>query len=174
MKHVLFVVVVVSSVFALTITAWSKGLTLKIEIRGDHLTSPIEITNPNVVSRFNIWNGPGVRVNNVSVHMDPSHQAGGFIDWPKGAVLERPAELHHYEVSFHIKGRRPPHNRYLVVYEFEPSKDGGYIFLPGRGDAHYRANIFLIDHGIEGNWFFSSSAWEGLVRPIIENQLRSR
>src|SRR5262249_40183213 len=31
-----------------------------------------------------------------------------------------------------------------------------------------RTNTFLIRHGVEGNWFCSSSAWEKLMRPLIE------
>ena len=33
--------------FALPATRWSKGQTVKIVVRGDHLASPIEITDPN-------------------------------------------------------------------------------------------------------------------------------
>lgn len=170
MKRVLFAVAALVAVFALPVTAWSKGQTVKIEIRGDHLASPIEITAPNIVKSFNIWNGPGVRINNEPVHMDPNRQAGAFIDWPRGMVSERPAGLRRYEVSFHIEGRPPPHDRYVVVYEFDPSTEGGYIYLPGRDDEHVRTNTFLISHGVEGNWFCSSSKWEKLVRPLVEKK----
>ena len=47
-------------------TAWSKGATVKIEIEGNNLASPIEITDPNMVGQFNIWNGPGVGTRNAN------------------------------------------------------------------------------------------------------------
>jgi hypothetical protein len=172
MKRVLFVAAAFVMGFAFPATTWSKGRTVKIEVRGDHLTSPIEITDPSVLKSFNIWNGPGVRINNEPVHMDPNKQAGAFIDWPKGMISERPGGLQRCEVLFYIEGRQPPHNRYIVLYEFDLSMENGYIYLPGRGDESGRTNTFLISHGVEGNWFRSSNAWEKLVRPIVEKRSR--
>jgi hypothetical protein len=174
MKRILIVVAVAFLIgFAYPPSIWSKGRTVKIEVQGGPPLSPIEITDPSIVKNFNIWNGPGVLINDSPVHMDPNKQAGAFIDWPKGRILERPTGLRRYQIVFHISGRLPPHNRYLVLYEFDPSNEGGYIYLPGRGDVNYRANTSLIVHDVEGNWFRSSSAWEKILRPFVETQLRS-
>jgi hypothetical protein len=61
------------------------------------------------------------------------------------------------------------HRRYVVTYEYDPSTEGGYIYLPGRLDGDdYKRNVFSISHGLEGKWFHSSAAWERLVRPLID------
>ncbi len=68
------------------------------------------------------------------------------------------------------------HSRYVVSYAYDPAKKGGYIYLLGPKDGEdYRRNIssigHSIDHPVEGNWFYSSAAWERLVRPLIEKAL---
>jgi hypothetical protein len=32
----------------------------------------------------------------------------------------------------------------------------------------YQRNVFSIVHGVEGNWFYASPAWERSVRPLIQ------
>ncbi len=53
-------VVVSLLILTITVTAWSKGEIIKIEIEGNNLSSPIEITDPDIVRQFSIWTGPGV------------------------------------------------------------------------------------------------------------------
>jgi len=53
-------VVVSLLILSITVTAWSKGEIIKIEIEGNNLSSPIEITDPHIVRQFSIWTGPGV------------------------------------------------------------------------------------------------------------------
>jgi hypothetical protein len=148
-------------------TVAAKGQTTRIEIRRDLFVSPIVITDPSVVKSFNIWNGPGVRVNGEPVHMNPNQQSGAFIDWPRGEVLERPQALQRYEVAFHVECRSAPNDRYIVIYEFDPKAKDGYIYLPGKGDKQFNSNRFLIYHGVEGRWFHSSAEWEKRIRPLI-------
>lgn len=166
--------VVCLAILAIPITGWSKGETQKIEIKGDDLNSPIEITDPNIVSSFNIWNGPGVStrgpdgVPHPPAYLNPNKTAGRFIDWPKGTVEQRPDGLKSYEVKFHIAGRESETGvigTYQVIYRFNPSVPQGYMYLPtGRERS---ANTGLIAHGVEGAWFYASASWEELVRPII-------
>jgi hypothetical protein len=148
-------------------TVLAKGRTARIEIRSDLFVSPIVITDPSVVKSFNIWNGPGVRINGEPVHMNPNQQSGAFIDWPRGEVLARPQAMQRYEIALHVEGRSPPNDRYIVVYEFDPKAKDGYIYLPGRGDERVKSNTFLISHGVEGKWFHSSAEWERRIRPLI-------
>src|SRR5262245_16593881 len=153
----------------LSATVLAKGQTTGIEIRSDLFGSPLKITDPSIVRSFNIWNGPGVRINGEPVHMDPKQQAGAFIDWPRGEVVTRPQGLQRYEVEFHDEARLPLNNRYIVMYEFDPKAEDGYIYLPGRDDAQGKSNTFLIYHGVEGKWFHSSAEWERQIRPLIVN-----
>ncbi len=53
-------VVVSLLILTIPVTAWSKGEIIKIEIEGNNLSSPIEITDPDIVRQFSIWTGPGV------------------------------------------------------------------------------------------------------------------
>ena len=53
-------VVVSLLILTIPVTTWSKGEIIKIEIEGDNLSSPIEITDPDIVRQFSIWTGPGV------------------------------------------------------------------------------------------------------------------
>ncbi len=46
------------AILTLPAVAWPKGETTQIEIEGGDLASPIEITDPAIVSKFSIWNGP--------------------------------------------------------------------------------------------------------------------
>jgi hypothetical protein len=155
--------------------ASAKGRTVAIEIKGATLTMPITISDADIVSRFNIWNGPGVRVNGQPDHLNPDKEFGRFIDWPKGTVGERRTGVQRYEVTFRIEtegARNDAATKYLVLYEFDPTAAGGYIYLPRANDRSVAggapANGGLIYHGVEGNWFNSTDAWERLVRPVIE------
>ncbi len=162
------------AILALPILAWSKGETIQIDIDGSGLASPIEITDSAIVSKFSIWNGPGVSTSTYGVpdppaYLDPNRPAGRFIDWPEGIVETRPEDLDRYQITFQIASRaNAPHSiqSYRVMYEIGPDSDHGYIYLPDFSDPNYRNG--LIYHGVEGNWFYSSASWEALVRPIIE------
>ena len=138
--------------------ASAKARTVGIDIAGPSLRSPVEIKDPRVVSEFSIWTGPGVTGNG----QPADSQDGMFIDWRKGAAPERPAGLSEFTVTFHLDVPRGSRGKYTVVYAFNPASPGGYIFLPRSS-----ANTSLIVHGIEGNWFHSSDAWEKLIRPAV-------
>jgi hypothetical protein len=153
--------------------ASAKAKTQRIEITGPGLSSPLQITAPEIVQSFDIWNGPGVTVNGEPVHLDPARQRGYFIDWPRGMANDRPIGMQHFTVTFHLDAARAPpesSSRYVVFYEFEPSATGGYIYLPLRKDIQPHSNAAIIVHGVEGNWFYSSAAWEKLIRAAISQQ----
>jgi hypothetical protein len=165
------------AILALPILAWSKGETIQIDIDGSDLASPIEITDPAITSKFNIWNGPGVSTSSYGVpnppaYLDPNQPTGRFIDRPEGIVETRSESLDRYQITFQISSRgNAPHSiqSYRVMYEIGPDSNHGYIYLPDFSDPNYRNG--LIYYGVEGNWFYSSASWEALVRPIIESSI---
>lgn len=168
-------VVIFLALLTLPAVAWPKGETTRIEIAGGDLASPIEINDPAIVSKFSIWNGPGVStsgpdgVPHPPAYLDPNRSAGRFIDWPKGIVKERPASLRRYQVTFQIAGpvnSEGSFENYRFLYEFGPHSELGFMYLPDFSDVELRNG--LIYHGVEGNWFYSSESWETLVRPVIE------
>jgi hypothetical protein len=73
MQRALITVTALVLIVALPALTWAKGLTMKIQVRSIHLATPLEITDLSIVRSFNIWNGPGVRVNNRAVYLDPDH-----------------------------------------------------------------------------------------------------
>ena len=109
-------------------TASAKGRTIAIEIKGATLMTPITISDADIVSRFNVWNGPGVRVNGQPDYLDPDKESGRFIDWPKGTVGEHRTGLQRYEVTFRVEteeARNDAATKYVVLYEFDPQPRAG-------------------------------------------------
>jgi hypothetical protein len=149
---------------------FAKGRTVKITIRGAALTAPIESTD-EALDCFGVWEGPGVAINGTP-------QTKGFIiDWPKGVVAERRNGLQRHEVSFYTGCKmnewgcrtEKPSLAYVVYYEYDPSSEQGYVYLPGKIDEWYQLNTCSIFRGgLEGNWFFATSEWQKFVRPLIE------
>jgi hypothetical protein len=168
-RTLLVVTLVLVSAFA-----WSKSQTIRLEIVGPGLIKPLEITDRALLDHFSIWNGPGVRVTDRPVHLEPGNreQIGAFIDWSRGTVPQQPYGSALYTVTFHQGGRERMHDwhrRYMITYAYDPSSENGYIYLPGPKDGEvYERNVFSIVHGIEGNWFYASPAWERSVRPLIQ------
>jgi hypothetical protein len=96
-------------------------------------------------------------------------QTEGFIiDWPRGAAADHPSGLQQYEVAFYAK-LDEVRLVYVVSYDFSPSFEQGYIYLPGRHDKWFNLNCGTICHGngFEGNWFRATKAWDSAARSLI-------
>jgi hypothetical protein len=103
--------------------------------------------------------------------MTSSNDSEGLnVNWSRG-IAHPPSGLENYIVSFVTT--RPVRNTYVVHYEVDPSTKQGYVYIPGKNDAGYRDNVSLIYHGIEGNWFYASKAWQTLADPLILKTLRT-
>lgn len=153
--------------FSATILVFAKGTTTRITIAGAGLQSPIEINDPKILENFNVWSGPGTRVNGVE------GKEGFIVDWNSGVVTERPLGLREFEVSFYV---RYAHRRfadqtdqlaYVVLYSVDPVSGQGYVYLPGRGHAHYVLNTRSILRGREGNWLRATAAWQSVVKNVL-------
>jgi hypothetical protein len=155
------------------LSLFAKGRTIKITIHGSGLTSPLEITDPEL-EQFGIWAGPGVFRNGIE------ESEGFIINWSKGIVAELPTGLQDYEVEFYSGCRMTefgcrsskPSLAYVVSYDYDPSTQEGFVYLPD--DQAFRSNRMwyahgriLHGHGFEGNWLYATSAWENFVRPLI-------
>ncbi len=138
-----------------------KGDVVRIIISRKTLAAPIEITDPAIVSHFNVWSGPGTSSNEAKALN---------VDWSRG-VANPPNELENYEVSF-VTSRSDP-STYVVRYAVDPATKIGYVYIPGKSDAGYADNVFLIYRGIEGKWFYASRDWQRLADPLISKARRS-
>jgi hypothetical protein len=156
-------------VFSATILVFAKGTTTRVTIAGAGLQAPIEINDPKIVGNFNIWSGPGTRVNGVE------GTEGFIVDWTSGIVTERPPGLREFEVSFYVRyANRRFENQtdqlaYVVLYSVDPVTGQGYVYLPGRGDAHYVLNTRAILRGREGKWFRATAGWQSVVKNVLPN-----
>jgi len=144
--------------------ALAKGPIVEIEITGDGIDAPLRVTDAGIVGNFSIWNGPGVSTSTAGVANSPAHletgvNDGRFIDWPRGVVAQRPADLQRFEVTFRLATPGTA-SEYVVAYEIDRSSGQGYIYLP-------RWTNDLIWHGIEGRWLYASRKWDDLVMPLI-------
>ena len=167
MKRAFSACVCLALVFSATILVFAKGTTTKVTIAGAGLRSPVEITDPKIVENFNVWSGPGTRVNGVE------GKEGFIVDWASGVVTERPNASRAFEVSFYVRyanrrtGDQPEQLAYVVLYAVDSATGQGYVYLPGRGDTHYVLNTRAILRRREGNWFRATAAWESVVKNAL-------
>ena len=138
----------VATVVALVSNVSAKGPTVRLEIAGGGLTSPITITDPGVLTSSNVFGdqflGPIVE----STSVDPA--------WTR------------YIVSFFVE---PPgwmhqgvQKKYVVYYAKHPRTGEGFVYLPAPGEEWYRLNVStILRNGLEGNWLHASSAWAKAV-----------
>ena len=59
MKRIVSVAFCLLVIFSATALVFAKGATIKITITGAGLQSPVEISDPEVLKKFNVWSGPG-------------------------------------------------------------------------------------------------------------------
>jgi hypothetical protein len=162
MREIFAALAVIPALLMVPAQLTAKGDTVRITIKGGDLAGPIEITDSDVVRRFHVWTGPGT---------GSSEAPGLIVDWPRG-VAEPPKNLPVYEIAF-LPTRRNP-GTYVVLYLIDPSTNEGFVYLPGKTDAGYADNVWLIAHGVEGNWFHAWSAWEKLAHPLIDKTRTSK
>jgi hypothetical protein len=150
---------------AIPVSLSAKGKTARITIQGADLKSAIEITDPKILAKFNVWDGPGT----FSTQPGFNASAPSFvIDWSQGR-MSPPKGLPPYEVSFYADfGDKEEKRVYVVSHEYDPSSRQGYVYLPGKGERWYQLNAGSIFRGVEGNWFSAWSSWEDVARPLIE------
>ncbi len=108
-------------------------MAIRMVITAPSLPVPIEITDARLLNGFVVWSGPGVKVNG-------QEQSRGFIiDWPAGVVVERPAGLPQYEVSFYVTHANrlstSQQERLAYVVTHEPDPRGGEDTSTGRAEA---------------------------------------
>src|SRR5215831_16326665 len=88
---------VIAIVTIAPIPSSAKGDTVRITISGGNLSAPIQITDPAVVSRYQVWSGPGTS----------SYETQSLnIDWSR-RLTEPPKGLQIYEVSFVTTRQNP-------------------------------------------------------------------
>ncbi len=143
----------------------AKGMTTRIVITGAQLGAPIELRDRGVVAAFNVWSGPGTRMNGVEA-ID-----GFIVDWRSGAVEPTVSNLWQFEISFYADENSFGSSRpvYVVSYGLNPLSGDGYVYIPGRGDPRWGANVRSIFRGskYEGHWFRATAGWQNVMRTHV-------
>lgn len=142
-----------------------KAPTVRITVTSPDRSEPINITHSGV-GEFNIWQGPGVRINGVP-------QTTGFIvDWENGPTPEPSERLRRDRIAFYTGCKRSesdscnteePQLSYVVLSVQDPATGRVFIYLPGPHDAWYRVNTRSILRGVEGHWFAASAEWQKFI-----------
>jgi hypothetical protein len=153
--RVVFAALTTIAVTVIAPAAFAKGDTVRITITGGDLRALIEFTDPAVMRQYNVWAGKGTS-------SGEPHSVN--IDWTQG-IAEPLKGVPVYDVSFLTTRTNP--GTYLVRYAIDPATNRGYVYLPGKTDAGYRDNVFLIYRAVEGNWFHAWDEWEKLANPLI-------
>ena len=165
MKNLIRTVLFLTLVFVFTPPVLAKGVTVKITVSNAGLEAHLAITDPGVVGKFSIWTGPNSRWRTKGGEWQTDY-SGAFVDFPAGTVESTPEDLLRFDVEFFVAAmpeQSPIEETYKMRYAMEPSRAGGYVYLPS-------GNPFIY-HGVEGHWFHSTQAWENLVRPLIQQAL---
>jgi hypothetical protein len=134
-------------VTAVLVPALAKAPTALITVSGGELTRPLQVSDPDLLRRFNPW-------------------GGGFIDSPPARASAPSGFIEPYEVILHVKfSERDVRAKYVFYYR--PGRDGqrGYIYLPRAGEKGYSTNARTMVR--EPGWFYASQEWESQIRPLI-------
>ena len=117
MKKALFALSLAVSVASLCLpqAASAKADTFKMTISGGGLTSPVEITDPQILALSNVWYGQ-------------------FLDATRTPESKPPRGLLAVEVSFFMKiAENDIRKNYVVFYYPNSPGEQGYIYLPSKG-----------------------------------------
>ena len=133
------------------------GPVFAIELRGDGLEQPIELTEPSILEKLSPWVGPGTQM---ADFMRPDGSEKSIANWGAGVVTDHPAGLQRIEVKFRVGWSRESTDAFWVLYEKDPGSSTGYIYHP---TANY-----IVAHVSKGAWRHASDRWNEIIGPIIE------
>lgn len=133
------------------------GPVFAIELRGDGLEQPIEVTEPSVLEKLSPWVGPGTKM---ADFMRPDGSEKSVANWDAGVVTDHPAGLQRIEVKFRVGWSRESTDAFWVLYEKGAGSSTGYIYHP-------MAN-YIVAHVSEGAWRYATDRRNEIIGPIIE------
>lgn len=133
------------------ISVYAKGPANMITIAGPELEEPLEITDQDILNRFDPWSGQFIGTS-------------GALEWPPDMGLREP-----YLVFFHVEdnqGEMIP--RYIFYYYPDPAGGLGTIYLPGSGEPYYRINVgTIIRDEVDGRWFKAMPTWDTTFQELM-------
>lgn len=138
------------AMLAVTKPVIAKGSVDKITIEGPGLAGSFEITDSEILSRYDPWGGQFIGT-------------GGPLVGPPPHVKEP------YLVKFYLENQRGDLTlRYMFYYYFNPTGRTGYIYLPGPGEPYYPVNAGTIIRGkSDGQWFKAMPGWDDVMADVV-------
>jgi hypothetical protein len=135
----------------LAVPVLAKGSVGKITIESPDLADPVEITDRDIVLRFNPW-------------------AAQFIG--RVGPFSRPPEVGQqapYQVYFYLEnGYGQLELSYMLYYYPQPAGTRGYIYMPGKGEPYYPVNVrTILREESDGRWHQSTPVWEDAFEKIL-------
>lgn len=127
----------------------AKAPTVRISVDGGGLTSPIDITDGELLDRTSAWGSE-------------------FLDRSNSPLKRAPAADDTYEVSLYSQFA-DNHIRKTCVFYYRPgtSAGAGAIYLPGSGVLSILNFGTVIREGLDGNWSHANPTWEALLKARI-------
>lgn len=145
-----FPLLLLLALLALVTPAMAKGPVDKITVEGPELTKPIEITDSEILSRFDPWGGQFIGT-------------GGPLAGPPSNIKEP------YLVKFYLEDQQDNLVlRYMFYYYFNATGTTGYIYLPGPGEPYYKTNTGTIIRGkSDGQWHMAIPGWDDVMENVV-------
>jgi hypothetical protein len=142
------------AVLILAAPVLAKGSAELITIQGPGLEEPYEITDSEVLSRFNPWAAQFIG-------------DAGPLGTPPDVGDQTP-----YEVSFYFGDNKGGLDLgYVFYYYTDPNEGQGFIYLPGKDEPYYRVNNSTILRGRQdGTWYQATPAWDAAALELLQNQ----
>jgi hypothetical protein len=138
----------------LPLLARGNAVTVRLEVSGPTLPTPVHVTNRDLLEISNVYGGQ-------------------FLGRPADRVR---AGLPRYVVVLVVEPRTPlpalaptgVYKHYTFQYALDRQSGEGFVYLPGRGEDGYRGNIGLIIRDEQdGRWHHASEAWAALLNPYL-------
>jgi len=150
--------------FTATLLVFGQRVISRITLSAPGLAA--EIVDAKARDDFRFGSGPG----NFNFGT-PSWQPKSWIveDWAH-PVAEPAQALPRVRATFSIDRGRGA-REYVVSYVYDPVAKQGFVYLPGKGEPFYDANVSLLYRGeqFEGHWFHATPEWTMAAQAAIEN-----
>jgi hypothetical protein len=137
------------AVLAASIGLDAKGTTVRLTLTGPGIAAPIEIVDPAILDRSNVWEG-------------------GFLGETVAAAPQVKAPA--YTVRFDVQPPRnlPVKTAYAVSVARDARTGALWLYLPGRGEAGYGLNAgTILRDGQDGRWHRPSPAWASALAKYL-------
>lgn len=152
MKRTIRYSLLLLALLTLTLPATAKGPVDMITITGPGIDEPIEITDPEILSRFDPWAGQFLGT-------------GGPLEVAPAIESEEP-----YQIFFYLRDNSGELQLdYAFDYYPNPTDERAYIYLPGPVEPYYEVNTgSIIRDDSDGRWHIAMPTWDAMFQEQLQ------